>query len=186
MRVSRRHRRSSPTSLESSALSPNLLLRTTIDEERPYHSYRNAQMMFSSLRHLDAYSSLNDPSPKLPPIPTILELQNILELAWNQGQIVGNHSKPTASSSLCFLQGTTHPAATTSMGSSSVQRSGLARPRSTRRCRGWASGKTGSVTELTSHTGAHLAVETVLRVKLIDFPKVPGSGSGTHGTLVVS
>lgn len=47
--------------------------------------YRNAQMLFSSLRHLEAYSHLNDPSLDLPPIPTIKELQNIIEIAWNSG-----------------------------------------------------------------------------------------------------
>lgn len=47
-------------------------------------------MMFSALRHLDAYSSLNEPSPNLPPIPTILELQNIIELAWSQGERLVN------------------------------------------------------------------------------------------------
>ncbi|ORY55163.1 peptidase family C78-domain-containing protein [Leucosporidium creatinivorum] len=103
--------------------------------------YRNAQMMFSSLRHLDAYSSLNDPSPNLPPIPTILELQNIIELAWNQG-----YDPP----------GRDH-----------------------------FKGKLIGSTKWIGATEIYTAMSWLgIRVKIIDFPKVPGSGNGTHGTLV--
>ena len=47
-------------------------------------------MLFSSLRHLDQYSNMHgEPASgraPLPPIPTIKDLQNIIELAWDNGE----------------------------------------------------------------------------------------------------
>lgn len=51
-------------------------------------SYRNAQMLFSSLRHIPCYTSLpfsSSSNTTISPIPTIPELQALLEAAWEKG-----------------------------------------------------------------------------------------------------
>ncbi|GAA5850813.1 hypothetical protein JCM9279_003934 [Rhodotorula babjevae] len=66
--------------------------------------YKNAQMLFSSLRHLPQYaelfssttsaasSSSSAASPTLAPIPTIRELQEVIEQAWAAGHDPGGAS----------------------------------------------------------------------------------------------
>lgn len=48
-------------------------------------TYRTLQMIFSSLSHLPAYSKLSPGRLALSYIPTITEIQIILELAWASG-----------------------------------------------------------------------------------------------------
>lgn len=50
--------------------------------------YKNAQMLFSSLRHLECYKGLSNKKGVLAPIPTIKEFQEIVELAWKNGMSV--------------------------------------------------------------------------------------------------
>ena len=49
--------------------------------------YRNAQMLFSSLRALDCYATIHPTATGAAmPIPTILELQTMIEQAWVAGE----------------------------------------------------------------------------------------------------
>ncbi|KAK4053317.1 hypothetical protein OIO90_003929 [Microbotryomycetes sp. JL221] len=47
-------------------------------------SYRNIQMFLSDVRHLSQYTTLGSDSNTLP-IPSILELQQVIEQAWSEG-----------------------------------------------------------------------------------------------------
>ncbi|GAA5856437.1 hypothetical protein JCM8547_008743 [Rhodosporidiobolus lusitaniae] len=113
--------------------------------------YKNAQMIFSSLRHLPCYaslfsptspsSSLSAPGDRFMPIPTIREFQEITEKAWGAGQDPVGRSHFNG-----HLVGS----------------------------RRWI-GTTEVYTVL---------VWMGVNVKMVDFPKMPAGGEGTHQALV--
>lgn len=58
------------------------------DTDGSHCSYKNAQMVFSAVRHLPQYSTdSNSPGQAAAPVPPIRAWQETVEEAWRQGEL---------------------------------------------------------------------------------------------------